>query len=112
MTNHIPLGRVLASLQQTMHGAGYWSDIAMSAEALSNQQPFCIDTMNFNQWLQYVFIPRMQSLIDAEQALPSFVKGQGLEPMASEFYKQTQADKAIIVLIRQVDELMHMKQFN
>ena len=62
--------------------------------------------MNFSQWLQFVFIPRMLSLMDAEQALPSLAKGQGIEPMASEFYKNTEADRAILVLIRQLDDLL------
>lgn len=97
---------VLQSLQQTMHRSGCWSSIAISAEALQSQQPFCLDTMNFNQWLQFVCIPKMQTIIETNQVLPTFVKGQGLEPMASEFYKNTEADRAIIALIRQLDDLL------
>jgi uncharacterized protein YqcC (DUF446 family) len=106
MANHEQVERALQSLQQAMSSMGHWSDIDMSIEALSSQQPFCLDTMNFSQWLQFVFIPNMQALIDANQVLPSLARGQGIEPMAIEFYKKTTADQGIIVLIRQLDDLL------
>lgn len=97
---------ILDALPEVMGNANHWSGECISAEALNSQQPFCLDTMNFSQWLQFVFIPRMLALMDAEQALPSLAKGQGIEPMASEFYKNTEADRAILVLIRQLDDLL------
>ncbi len=106
MANHAQVELTLRSLQQVMSSTGHWSDIGISAEALASQQPFCLDTMNFSQWLQFVFIPNMQALIDAKQVLPSLSKGQGIEPMASEFYKNTTADQAVIAVIRQLDDLL------
>ena len=96
----------LQSLQQEMHRSGHWSELGISVEALASEQPFCLDAMNFSQWLQFVFIPNMQALIDAKQILPSLTKGQGIEPMASEFYKNTMADQAVIAVIRQLDDLL------
>ncbi len=106
MTKHIQVGIVLQSLSQAMRIAGHWSVIGISEEALNSQQPFCLDTMNFNQWLQFVLIPRMQTLIDGQQTLPSFIKGQGIEPMASQFYSNETVDQNIIQLIRQFDGLL------
>jgi uncharacterized protein YqcC (DUF446 family) len=106
MNNHQQVELALQSLQQTMSNAAHWSDVDIAVEALDSQEPFCFDTMNFSQWLQFVFIPRIQALIDVEEELPNLVKGQGLEPMASEFYKNTDADRAIIALIRQLDGLL------
>jgi uncharacterized protein YqcC (DUF446 family) len=106
MDNNEQLTSVLRSLQQAMDNIGHWSELGISSEALASQQPFCLDTMNFSQWLQFVFIPNMHALIDAEQVLPRLVKGQGIEPMAREFYKNTAADQTIIVLIRQLDDLL------
>jgi uncharacterized protein YqcC (DUF446 family) len=106
MTGYEQVKAVLQSLQQTMNLAGHWSDIAVSTEALSSQQPFCMDTMNFSQWLQFVFIPKMLAMIETNEVLPTLVKGQGIEPMASEVYKNTDADRAIITLIRQLDDLL------
>ena len=106
MENHKQVESVLQALQQAMTNANHWSDVRISARALNSQQPFCLDTMNFSQWLQFVFIPRIQTLIDAAQVLPNLAKGQGMEPMANEFYKSTNADQAILVLIRKLDGLL------
>ena len=106
MGNHKQVELVLLSLQKTMLIADHWSDTGISAKALNSQQPFCLDTMNFNQWLQFVLIPRMQTLIDGQQTLPSFIKGQGIEPMASQFYSNETVDQNIIQLIRQLDGLL------
>jgi uncharacterized protein YqcC (DUF446 family) len=106
MENHHQVGLALQVLQQTMVTTNHWSDVGISVEALGSQQPFCLDTMNFSQWLQFIFIPRIRALINAGQALPTLVKGQGLEPMACQFYKNTDADRDIIVLIRQIDGLL------
>lgn len=106
MTQHEQVELVLRSLQQALIQAGHWSELGISAEALASQQPFCLDTMNFSQWLQFVFIPNIQSLINEQQTLPCFIKGQGLEPMASEFYTQKEADRIILEVICQIDELL------
>jgi uncharacterized protein YqcC (DUF446 family) len=106
MANHEQVGLALQSLQHVMSNLGHWSESGVSDDALASQQPFCLDTMNFSQWLQFVFIPNIQALIDTHQILPRLVKGQGIEPMAIEFYKNTQADRDILVLIRQLDHLL------
>jgi uncharacterized protein YqcC (DUF446 family) len=106
MANHEQVGLALQSLQDVMSTLGHWSESGVSDDALASQQPFCLDTMNFSQWLQFVFIPKIQALIDAHQILPRLIKGQGIEPMALEFYKNTQADRDILVLIRQLDNLL------
>jgi uncharacterized protein YqcC (DUF446 family) len=106
MVSHKKIESVLQSLQQAMSNMGHWSNVAISTEALASQQPFCLDTMSFNQWLQFVCIPNMQALIDAKQVLPRLARGQGIEPMASEFYKKTAADQRMIALIRQLDDLL------
>ena len=106
MVQHEQVLLALQSLQNALMNRGYWSECEISADALASQQPFCLDTMNFSQWLQFVFIPNIEALIDNNQALPVLLKGQGLEPMASEIYKNTEADQVILVLIRQLDDLL------
>lgn len=106
MTQHEQVEPALRSLQQALMQAGHWSESDISAEALASKQPFCLDTMNFSQWLQFVFIPNIQALIDAQQELPCLVKGQGLEPMATEFYTKAGADRTILAVICRIDELL------
>ena len=100
------LGRLLLSLQQVMIEADHWSDVAIDPAALNSQQPFCLDTMTFSQWLQFVMMPAMQRLIDTNQALPKLIKGQGIEPMASESYSSSEVEQAIIAKISELDDLL------
>lgn len=103
---HKQIELALQSLKQEMLKADHWSEFAMTTEALASQQPFCLDTMNFSQWLQFVFIPNMKSLIEKKQALPGFKRDQGLGPMATEFYTKTEVERTILVVISQIDELL------
>lgn len=109
MTKHKQVELALQVLEQALSKAGHWSESAISAEALASQQPFCLDTMNFSQWLQFVFIPNIQSLINKKQALPCLVKDQGLEPMATECYKKMdESHRAILAVICQIDKLLQI----
>lgn len=64
------LSALLAELQDELQVLGWWQLQAPSAQALQSQQPFCVDTLDLSQWLQWVFIPRMQSILQADLALP------------------------------------------
>jgi len=106
MSEHARVGVLLQSLQQELEMNQFWSVATIEAEALMSQQPFCVDTLNFSQWLQFVFIPRMQALIDSDQALPRMKKGQGIEPMASEYFNNKLGGIGVLTLIRQLDEVL------
>ena len=43
------------------------------ASAFESQQPFALDTMEATEWLQWIFIPRMSALIEAEAPLPTAI---------------------------------------
>jgi uncharacterized protein YqcC (DUF446 family) len=65
------LRTLLSSLENELQQLGWWQQQEPNIEALQSQQPFCVDTLEFAQWLQWVFVPRMQSILDSEHALPS-----------------------------------------
>lgn len=50
---------------------GWWSAEPPASEALSSQQPFCVDTLAFEEWLQWIFLPRMREIIEQGKPLPS-----------------------------------------
>lgn len=58
-------------LEEELRQLGWWEQQAPSVQALQSQEPFCIDTLELSQWLQWVFIPRMRNLLSAGHALPS-----------------------------------------
>jgi uncharacterized protein YqcC (DUF446 family) len=100
------LGRILQSLQRAMIEADHWSEAAINPASLNSQQPFCLDTMTFSQWLQFVMIPTMQRLIDTNQVLPQLIKDQGIEPMARESYSSLEVEQAIVAKISELDNLL------
>lgn len=88
---------LLVTLEQALREIGLWQASYPSADALSSSAPFCCDTLAFEQWLQFVFIPRMQALIDNRAALPTSI---AICPMGEEAFKPhgKQAEQLINVL--------------
>ena len=61
------LGELTAELQRLER----WQAEHPGAEALASELPFCVDTLSFDQWLQFVLIPRMEQLVLLQAPLPS-----------------------------------------
>ena len=96
--------RELGVLQREMENVGLWSDLSPSDEAMMSSQPFCADTMNFTNWLQWIFLPRMRYMAEAERPLPD---KSAMYPMATETLidMQDQA-KGILDSVKRLDMLL------
>ncbi|MCG7545161.1 YqcC family protein [Pseudoalteromonas sp. MM17-2] len=75
--------QLLTQLQGELANAGLWQDKPVAEHLLQSSQPFCVDTLRFEQWLQFVFIPKMRALIHAKHPLPSAI---ALTPMAEVYW--------------------------
>ena len=53
-------------IEAEMKRIGFWSDEPPTPEMYNFTQAFAMDTMPFSYWLQFIFIPRVRSII-AEQ---------------------------------------------
>lgn len=82
----------LTDLQLAMHTHNIWEATAPSLEDLANDQPFCIGTLSATQWLQWIFIPRMNALLDAGADLP---RNFSITPYLEEALKEESYLKAI-----------------
>lgn len=60
----------LIRIETTLRHHHQWQGIAPDAAAFSSDQPFCLDTLTPYEWLQWIFIPRMQALLDSNGVLP------------------------------------------
>lgn len=60
----------LQAIEQLLHDKGLWQSTPPESEAFNSVEPFCVDTMMPLQWLQWIFLPRMHALIDADADLP------------------------------------------
>ncbi len=85
MDERLPaLADQLLQIERELRLLGWWSAQAPSAEALASQEPFCVDTLSFAQWLQWIFVPRMKLIIESDAALPA---RSGIRPMAEMVYQ-------------------------
>lgn len=92
---------LLVNLEQQLRDLGFWQATYPSEDALNSTAPFCCDTLAFEQWLQFIFIPRMQALIDNRAALPSNI---AICPMGEEAFKpHGQQAAPLIDVLAQID---------
>lgn len=61
----------LEQLQQAMKKSNLWQTIPPSPKAFESVEPFSIDTMEAQEWLQWVFIPRMNAILESNETLPN-----------------------------------------
>ncbi|WP_136248923.1 YqcC family protein [Halomonas borealis] len=71
MTVHDELGQALRELESTMKASDLWRMERPAPEAFDSTQPFCIDAMSLPQWLRFVFIARLDALVEARAPLPA-----------------------------------------
>lgn len=95
------VANALFDLEAQLRVLGIWEEQSPSPEALSSTEPFCVDTLTLPQWLQFVFLPRMQMLLDAEQPLP---QACSIAPMAQEYFKGRESTfSPLIEVLERVD---------
>ena len=87
-----------------MRAQAVWSSSPPSPEALASTQPFCVDTLTFAQWLQFIFLPTIYQMIEEEQPLPERC---GIAPMAEEFFRGSGlAIDDLVTSLEEIDELL------
>ena len=60
----------LEQLEAVMREHHLWQSTPPVEGALESREPFCLDTLEPLQWLQWVLVPRMHALIAAQHPLP------------------------------------------
>lgn len=93
----------LTQLEALLKQHQRWQNEPIDAQAFDSTVPFCHDTMTFEQWLQFVFIEKMQNIIDAKQPLPS---NFAIAPMAELMFEQKQGGAEITNLLSGLDNLL------
>ncbi|MDY6890840.1 MAG: YqcC family protein [Pseudomonadota bacterium] len=92
---------LLLKIRTEMEALGLWQSTPPPAQALASTQPFCVDTLPFTEWLQWLLIPRLQQMIRQQLPLP---QSSQIEPMAAEVFQQIEADTSrLLELIGQLD---------
>ncbi len=73
--------QLVDNIEQELRRLNVWSELAPSSEAIASTAPFCMDTLHFSQWLQWLFLPRVRAIIESGGVLPT---GANIKPYAEE----------------------------
>lgn len=107
INQYLFVSQLLGELSAELQRLGRWQNKAPAPQALASTLPFCVDTLSFDEWLQFVLLPRMEQLILVQAPLPNSVS---IYPMASEVYKdQLQEVEGLLRLIARFDLLLSGK---
>jgi uncharacterized protein YqcC (DUF446 family) len=101
---HTEIVAVLIDIEAQLRQLGQWDKVPPSAAALASEQPFCVDTLTFPQWLQFIFLPTIYHLMEEGKPLPA---RSGIEPMAQEYFRGTGLNSAELERsLRKIDSLL------
>jgi len=73
----------LLLIERELRAIGLWGEESPSLERLSSVEPFCVDTLSMEEWLQWIFLPRMKLIIESGAELPL---ASGIRAIAEEAY--------------------------
>lgn len=104
MTAFYRHAEALLDIEAALRQLGLWDSVAPPVEALRSEQPFAVDTLRFEQWLQFIFIPRIRFLIENDHVLP----GQcSIAPMAEESFRGRRLPIAdLLAALERIDTLL------
>lgn len=92
----------LYKIERELKLLGLWQEDELDPALLESQQPFCCDTLRFEQWLQFVLIPKMFEILLLKKDLP---KNMAIAPMA-EYCWANQLDKQeLIETLKEFDQM-------
>jgi len=99
------LNQLLQALENELQAQGRWDSEPPPSAALRSTQPFAVDTLSFDQWLQWVLLPRLQDLLLRQLPLPTSC---AIQPMAEEVYGDRDPEgKRIVMIVADIDVLLN-----
>ncbi|OOF40311.1 MULTISPECIES: YqcC family protein [Rodentibacter] len=93
----------LELLQQTMQRLNLWQSVPPAQEAFLSEEPFSLDTMTPEEWLQWVFIPRMHALLESGAPLPSQI---AISPYIEEALKEFDGLTLLLAPLLELEKLL------
>ncbi len=101
---HTEVAEVLIDIEAQLRQLGQWQMERPTAEELASDLPFCVDTLTFPQWLQFIFLPTIYTLLEEGQTLPERC---GIAPMAEEYFRGTGlGGGALVAALVRIDKLL------
>lgn len=98
----------LRHLEAEMKLKSLWGDQPPSPEAFESVEPFCLDSMEAMEWLQWVLLPRLHMMLEQGAALPTRF---AVAPYFEEVYKHDEEERYTVIIrhLRDLDSLFSTK---
>ena len=94
---------IVLNIEAEMRRMSLWSAQKPEDNRLQSQLPFCYDSLTVEQWLQWIFIPRMKRMLEQNLDLPAKCD---IHPYAEEFLAHRSEDTVkLLALIKEFDDL-------
>ncbi|MCK3657324.1 anhydro-N-acetylmuramic acid kinase [Pasteurellaceae bacterium Pebbles2] len=93
----------LRDLQKIMQELALWQTVPPAEQAFLSTEPFAIDVMSVNEWLQWIFIPRMWALLESGAQLPRQI---AISPYVEEALKEQERLAELLQPIIKIEELL------
>jgi len=94
----------LIDLEAALRQLDLWSDAPPPLEALRSERPFAMDALEFEEWLQFIFLPTIYEVLALGNALPERC---AIAPMAEETVgKKSLLTEPLISTLRELDRLI------
>lgn len=94
----------LLLIERELRVRNLWASSPPDAHALASREPFCVDTLSFEEWLQWIFLPKMKLILEGNQALPTT---SGILAMAEMVYQSDLAQMSgLLQALKAFDELI------
>ena len=98
------VAHVVNRIEIEMRRIDLWEQTPPVPSRMTSQQPFCFDTLQFGEWLQWCFLPRMRDILQRGADLP---QASAIHPYAEDCLGRYAARPAkLLLLIRTFDELI------
>lgn len=110
MIDHTQITSLLIDIEAELRRLQQWQHEPPSLAALASTEPFCVDTLTFVQWLQFIFLPRMHALAAAQQLPPGRCE---IKPLAEEYFSDGKLDVAnLLRALGALDSAINRSQLN
>ena len=96
----------LQQLQLAMQKLDLWQAVPPSQDAFLSEEPFAIDTMSPEEWLQWIFIPRMHALVESQAPLPRQI---AISPYLEEALKEEDYLAELLIPIMEIEKLLQQQ---
>ena len=85
---------LLDEIESDLVELGFWDELPPAEEAFSSTAPFAVDTMEFYQWVQWIFIPTLLNMLEQQIPLPEKC---GIAPMAEQWASTRAVDASKLI---------------